>query len=60
VDMDVYDAATWSVVGPLSEWSSANRSAPIDIPDFTNGAWKTNQPVDISLEKGANTDVILA
>ncbi len=60
VDMDVYDAATWSVVSPLSEWSTANRSAPIDIPDFTNGAWKTNHPVDISLEKGATTDVILA
>ncbi|RQP16881.1 Gfo/Idh/MocA family oxidoreductase [Parapedobacter defluvii] len=60
VDMDVYDAATWSVISPLSEWSTANRSAPIDIPDFTNGAWKTNQPVDLSLEKGANTDVILA
>jgi len=60
VDMDVYDAATWSVISPLSEWSTANRSAPIDIPDFTNGAWKTNHPVDISLEKGATTDVILA
>ncbi|MDD4776710.1 MAG: Gfo/Idh/MocA family oxidoreductase [Fermentimonas sp.] len=58
VDMDVYDAASWSVIGPLSEWSVANRSAPIDIPDFTNGSWKTNQPHDISLINGGTTGVI--
>jgi len=57
LDMDVYDAAAWSVVGPLSEWSVANRSMPIDIPDFTNGSWKTNQPHDILLEKGGTTGV---
>ncbi|MFA7494098.1 MAG: Gfo/Idh/MocA family oxidoreductase [Proteiniphilum sp.] len=59
VDMDVYDAAAWSVIGPLSEWSVANRSAPIDIPDFTNGAWKTNQPHDISLKNGGTTGVVV-
>jgi hypothetical protein len=59
VDMDVYDAASWSVIGPLSEWSVANRSALIDIPDFTNGAWKTNQPHDISLKNGGTTGVIV-
>lgn len=57
VDMDVYDAAAWSVIGPLSEWSVANRSAPIDIPDFTNGSWKNNQPHDISLQEGGTTQV---
>ena len=57
VDMDVYDAASWSVIGPLSEWSVANRSAPIDIPDFTNGSWKNNIPHDISLQHGGNTKV---
>ena len=56
VDINVYDAASWSVIGPLSEWSTANRSAPIDIPDFTNGEWKGNQPHDISLERGGNTE----
>lgn len=60
VDMDVYDAASWSVISPLSEWSVANRSTPIDIPDFTNGAWGKNQPIDASLEKGGTTDVTLA
>jgi len=35
LDQDVYDAALWSVIKPLSEWSVANRSASIDVPDFT-------------------------
>ena len=57
VDMNVYDAALWSAVSPLSEKSVANRSASVDIPDFTNGAWKTNKPVDISLAEGGSTKV---
>jgi len=36
----------------------ANKSKAMDIPDFTRGAWKTNKPVDILLEKGANTKVL--
>lgn len=58
MDMDVYDAASWSAIAPLSEKSVANRSASVDIPDFSSGAWKTNKPVDISLQAGANTAVI--
>lgn len=54
VDMDVYDAALWSAIGPLSEWSVANRSNSIDVPDFTGGSWKRNMPVDLSV-KGSNT-----
>jgi predicted dehydrogenase len=57
LDMDVYDAAAWSAVAPLSEWSVANEAKPIAIPDFTRGNWKTNKPVDISLEKGGNTGI---
>jgi hypothetical protein len=57
LDEDVYDAALWSVISPLSEWSVANRSNSIDVPDFTNGAWKTNVPVDITLLKGGTTGV---
>lgn len=57
VDIDVYDAAAWSAIGPLSEWSVANRSNSIDIPDFTNGAWQHNKPVDISLQQGGTTGV---
>lgn len=57
VDMDVYDAAAWSVVAPLSEKSVAKKSSSVDIPDFTSNSWKTNKPVDISLTQGANTGV---
>lgn len=46
-DFDVYDAATWSAVTPLSEKSVADRSRPMDFPDFTRGKWKTNPPVRI-------------
>jgi hypothetical protein len=58
LDQDVYDAATWSAVAPLSEWSVANRSNSIDVPDFTGGSWKTNKPVDIALEQGGNTKIL--
>ena len=40
-DMDVYDAAAWSSVGPLSVSSVAKDSARIDFPDFTRSAWKS-------------------
>ncbi|HLL44553.1 MAG TPA: Gfo/Idh/MocA family oxidoreductase, partial [Segetibacter sp.] len=59
LDIDVYDAAAWSAVAPLSEWSVANHSNSIKVPDFTKGSWKTNRPVDIHLEKGGNTKVLL-
>ncbi|GAA5221671.1 Gfo/Idh/MocA family protein [Membranihabitans marinus] len=59
LDHDVYDAASWSAIFPLSEWSVANRSAPIDVPDFTGGSWKTNAPVDKSLKNGVSTGVTM-
>jgi predicted dehydrogenase len=59
LDMDVYDAALWSAVAPLSEWSVANGSKPINVPDFTSGSWKTNRPVDIALENGGTTKVLV-
>lgn len=37
--IDVYDAAAWMAITPLSEMSIAMGSAPVAIPDFTNGAW---------------------
>ncbi len=58
VDQDVYDAAVWSVIAPLSEWSVANRSASIDVPDFTCGSWKNNVPHEINLEHGGDTAVL--
>ena len=41
LDMDVYDAAEWSCITELSEQSVLNGSLPVEIPDFTRGAWKT-------------------
>ena len=59
LDMTVYDAALWSSVGPLSEWSVANGSMPVKVPDFTAGTWKTNKPLmDISLAKGGTTKMV--
>ncbi|MEP6618766.1 MAG: Gfo/Idh/MocA family oxidoreductase [bacterium] len=40
-DLTVYDAAGWSVPGPLSERSVATGSAPVKFPDFTRGRWKS-------------------
>jgi hypothetical protein len=39
-DMDVYDAAAWASIGPLSVESVSRNSAPIEIPDFTRGKWR--------------------
>jgi len=59
LDISVYDTAVWSAVGPLSEWSVAHRSSPVDVPDFTAGKWKTNKPgMDINLLKGGNTGMV--
>jgi hypothetical protein len=58
LDETVYDGALWSSIAPLSEWSVANRSQSIDIPDFTCGSWKTNKPHGINLETGGTTKFI--
>jgi predicted dehydrogenase len=47
--VDVYDAATWSVIVPLSEQSVASKSAAVDFPDFTRGKWKTPRPLNLGL-----------
>lgn len=57
LDQDVYDGALWSSIAPLSESSVAKRSRSIDVPDFTRGAWKTNKPVNLTLENGGNTGI---
>ena len=58
LDQDCYDAASWSSIVPLSKESVAARSNSVDVPDFTGGSWKTNQPVDVTLEKGGSTKVV--
>lgn len=57
LDQDVYDAATWSCILPLSQKSLAKRSSSVDVPDFTRGNWKSNKPVSLSLEGGGATGV---
>ncbi|MCK3685702.1 Gfo/Idh/MocA family oxidoreductase [Maribellus sp. YY47] len=44
--MDVYDAAAWSAVTPLSEASIATGSSPQYFPDFTRGQWINRKPVE--------------
>lgn len=57
LDQDVYDAAAWSCLVPLTERSVAKRSRTQDIPDFSRGAWQTNKPHDMTLNGGATTKV---
>lgn len=59
LDQDVYDAALWSAIFPLSETSVNHRSRSVDVPDFTGGAWQQNKPVTLSLENGGTTRVML-
>jgi len=59
LDQDVYDAALWSAVSPLSEISVQNRAQSVNVPDFTNGAWKENAPVDLSMAEGGTTNVLM-
>lgn len=47
LDQDVYDAAAWSAVFPLSVESVADRSNSKDFPDFTRGLWQQAKPLGI-------------
>ncbi|MGB1291062.1 MAG: Gfo/Idh/MocA family protein [Pseudoalteromonas sp.] len=47
LDQDVYDAAAWSAVFPLSVDSVADRSNSKDFPDFTRGLWQQAKPLGI-------------
>ncbi len=46
--LDVYDAAAWSAITPLSEASIAQNSIPQYFPDFTRGNWINRKPVDFN------------
>ncbi len=39
LDMDVYDLAEWCCVSELGAISIENGCAPVEVPDFTRGAW---------------------
>ena len=47
LDQDVYDAAAWSAVVPLS-WNRWPKNRPRSrCPISPGGAWKTNHPLEI-------------
>jgi hypothetical protein len=43
--MDVYDAAAWSAITPLSEQSIELGHETVEFPDFTSGQWMYRKPV---------------
>jgi hypothetical protein len=47
LDQDVYDAAAWSAIVGASCQSVAKKGAPVNIPDFTRGKWKSNPSLGI-------------
>jgi predicted dehydrogenase len=47
LDQNVYDAATWTSLFPLSIQSVKQRSSSVQVPDFTRGKWKTNKQLPI-------------
>jgi hypothetical protein len=44
VPLNVYDAASWMAITPLSEQSIAMGGMPAAIPDFTGGRWMKEAP----------------
>ena len=54
LDMDVYDLASWSSIVPCSAESDRKGGVPVELPDFTNGAWREAKPTsigDVDLDK---------
>ena len=43
--MDIYDAAAWSAITPLSEQSIGLGNETVEFPDFTGGQWMYRKPV---------------
>jgi len=48
LDMNVYDGVSWSSIIPLSEFSLANGSIPVSVPDFTRGSWQKEQSLSFA------------
>lgn len=47
LDINVYDTALWSSLVELTERSVLRDGAPVNVPDFTRGGWKTAEPLGI-------------
>ncbi len=54
--IDVYDSATLMSVAVLSEESIALGSAPVAVPDFTDGLWLKREPAPKSIFSLAEVD----
>lgn len=48
MDMDVYDAAEWSSLVELSEYSALNGGQAVRIPDFTRGDWNVLKKLEFA------------
>ena len=59
MDMDVYDLAEWSCPIPLTEISIENGSAPVEIPDFTRGAWNKLKTIDFAEAEGKPSGLLI-
>ena len=49
LDMDVYDAVEWSSLVELTEQSAQQGGIPVEIPDFTRGAWNEVQGYEFAI-----------
>lgn len=47
MSIDVYDAASWYAITPLSEKSIKHHGKPYKIPDFTKGKYKNLKSLDV-------------
>ncbi len=51
LDMDVYDMAEWCCLAELGAISIENGSMPVEVPDFTRGAWNQLKGFSYALAK---------
>ena len=56
LDINVYESCQWSVIAELSEESAKRDGMPVEVPDFTRGAWQDIAPLGIETVK-LNLDV---
>ena len=51
LDMDVYDMAEWCCLAELGAISIEHGSMPVEVPDFTRGAWNQRKGFSYALAK---------
>ena len=51
LDMDVYDMAEWCCLTELGKISMENGNVPVEVPDFTRGAWNQIQGFSYAFAK---------